>query len=269
MRRLYGIASLLVAIVISSAAVAADNFPSYKAPPVPYAGFDWTGLRIGVNAGGGFGEESTGIAGGNALGAVVVRSGLVPSTLKTTSSGAVAGGQISYLRQFGLWVLGAEVDGEWTNVKGSDSKGFTLVPFVPVSINTVGESRLNWYTSFVGKAGFTPVERLLVYGKAGGVYGNYTNSVSTTLSAPAPFGAVASASADQSKLGYTVGGGAEFMLTPQWSLGVDYSYLNFGTTNMAYAGRVNNTPVAFTASHEDAFHVGKATLNYKFDVPKF
>ncbi|HEY1544577.1 MAG TPA: outer membrane protein [Xanthobacteraceae bacterium] len=76
-----------------------------KAAPYVAPGFNWTGLYVGVNGGGGWGHAFTDLSGGMG------------------TSGGVAGGTIGYNAQFGAWVLGLEGDMDWSDVSGSRSTG--------------------------------------------------------------------------------------------------------------------------------------------------
>jgi outer membrane immunogenic protein len=74
-----------------------------KAPPFIDQTFNWTGVYVGVNGGGGWGHAFTDLSGG------------------MHDSGGVVGGTVGYNAQFGNWVLGFEGDLDWSNVNGSTS----------------------------------------------------------------------------------------------------------------------------------------------------
>jgi opacity protein-like surface antigen len=66
----------------------------------------------------------------------------------------------------------------------------------------------------------------MVYATGGGAFarGNFTDTA--TFAAPAA--SSNTASIDQTMAGWTVGGGAEWMFAPQWSLKAEYLYADLG-----------------------------------------
>lgn len=261
------VATSLVFAALASSAFAAD-LPT-KASPSPVASatvVSWTGPYIGANIGGGFGNSGSDVAGGNAIGNLLVSSGLIPNHLNTQGGGVVGGGQIGYNRQSGPWVLGLEADIQASGISGKDSKGNSLVPAgVNLAINTIGEKKLNWYGDLVGRAGYLPFdERFLVYAKGGLAFGDVSHTTTTALSGL--LNASASSSESSVRTGYTVGGGMDWKLAYGWTAGVDYSYIDFGKKGAAYGANVLGTTVNLTGNSSDTFHVGKIKLSRDLPV---
>jgi len=93
----------LLALGIASQASAADlrAAPIYsKAPPMVAAIYDWSGLYLGVNGGGGSSQTDWTNA----------RNGSAHST------GGTIGGQIGYRWQAANWVFGLEAQGNWADL---------------------------------------------------------------------------------------------------------------------------------------------------------
>ena len=84
--------------------------PIYKAPPPLY--FTWTGWYVGLNGGGGWGRSNQ-TASFNATGFPA------GSTGNFNTSGGLAGGTIGYNYQMGQWLVGAEADLDWSNIRGT------------------------------------------------------------------------------------------------------------------------------------------------------
>jgi opacity protein-like surface antigen len=130
----------------------------------------------------------------------------------TDPSGALGGLQAGYNFQIApLWVAGFEGDFSWTNANGSiPAAGFT--------------SNHNWYSTLSGRLGYIVAPNWLVYGKAGGAWMNadyaFTGIVST----------------NDTRGGWNVGIGAEYMIAPQWSVKAEYNYLDFGKDNNQILG---------------------------------
>jgi outer membrane immunogenic protein len=120
------------AMALTGAALAAD-LPSRAPPPVylpPPPVFTWTGLYIGINAGGTWGSNSVTTDSGpqlinfgaiSALGlahATAAAEG-ADSVISTNKGGFIGGGQIGYNFQFAnSWVVGLEADIQGSTLHG-------------------------------------------------------------------------------------------------------------------------------------------------------
>jgi outer membrane immunogenic protein len=144
----------------------------------------------------------------------------------------------------------------------------------PFSIESKSQNSLHFFGTLRGRAGFTPVHNLLIYGTGGFAYGKVNSSASFSdvprdlLATPA-FG---SASAVLS--GWTAGGGFESMFgfAPNWSLKVEYLYYDLGklsynlntstitSTGFGILGVIDSSVT--TEFRGSIVHVG---LNYKFN----
>jgi outer membrane immunogenic protein len=124
------------ALVASPCAHAADLSvaPLYKAPPAQYAPtYNWTGLYLGLNGGGGWGESHwQGIG-------------------RTDLSGGLVGGTAGYNWQLGQAVLGLEGDIDWSHMTG------TIV--CPGGSCTTSDS---WLSTVRGRVGYA-FDRFLPY----------------------------------------------------------------------------------------------------------
>src|SRR3954462_3820004 len=115
---------MLAAVAMTGSVFAADMAPRYtKAPPPGVAAiYDWSGFYIGVNGGGGWShkcwDRTTGIGG-----VFVATEGCHDAT------GGVAGGQVGYRWQSAAWVFGIEAQGDWADLRGSNTSVFSGAPF--------------------------------------------------------------------------------------------------------------------------------------------
>jgi outer membrane immunogenic protein len=131
----------------------------------------------------------------------------VDLTGNTDPSGALGGGQVGYnFRIAPLWVAGFEGDFSWTNASGS-------IPAAGFSSNH------NWYSTLSGRLGYLVAPTWMVYGKAGGAWMN------------ADYNFIGGPSTNDTRGGWNVGIGAEYMIAPQWSVKAEYNYLDFGKDN--------------------------------------
>lgn len=218
--------------------------PSYRTPAYVTAEqttYNWTGNYFGVHIGGTKGDFSFSPSASPALGG----DGTFFGDTKSSGNSAFIGGfQVGRNWQFGRWVLGLEHDAQFTKLNGDITAGSAIQePFAEgdgfnAKINYLGATRV--------KVGYT-WDRFMAY-VAGGletghvdVTANYAPRTGVGASAPLSF-------SDTQKLqfGYTVGAGAEYAVTNNVSLGVEYRYLtlnratyNLGTVTSA-TGAVSN-----------------------------
>jgi outer membrane immunogenic protein len=210
-----------VALSVATAATAAD-IParpySKAAPAAVVAAYNWSGFYIGAM--GGYGWDS-----GN-------------------SSGGFGGGTVGYNWQFpgSQFVFGIEVDAAGASIKDSLSLdvGGGLVATEELKINSFG--------SVTGRAGFA-MDAALLYAKGGYAWANRKDSVSVP--------GLGSLSDSQTHTGFTLGGGLEYLFTPNWSAKGEYMYTSLGSKGYNLGGDV------FDSGTID-FHTIKVGVNYHF-----
>ena len=112
-------------------------------------------------------------------------------------------------------------------------------------------SNSNELGSVTGRLGYSFGPALL-YAKGGYAFKDSDN----VLVAGSPFGV---ATTGNTRDGYTVGAGLEYMFAPNWSAKIEYQYYNFGSTTFL-------SPVALAgARFNDDEHTVKAGMNYRFN----
>jgi len=220
-------AAMTMAFVLCSAGQAADlsGSPARVAPPSVY---NWTGFYGGANLGGAFDTED-----------ITVGTG---ELLSPDPSGVVGGLQFGYNYMFSPnWLLGIEGDLDWTSAQGTEN--FTTAAAIGAGQIT---SNHNWYDIVAGRLGYT-MGPWLFYAKGGGAWMNADYRM-------AAMGFVAGISPiNTTRDGVTIGGGAEYMLSPQWSAKVEYSYLDFGTRGYSFAVPVFGPSTIHTRVNEVKF----------------
>jgi outer membrane immunogenic protein len=216
--------ALCGAIAATGAASAAD-LPSRAPPPVyvpPAPIFTWSGLYVGVQAGYGWGHESSTIQnpGGQQTPIplpVAPPAANIPYTLNP--QGVIGGAHVGYNLQVNQWVIGVEgnVDGtslSQTRIVGDGSVFYTGQ--VKTSTPLQGSIRLRLGAAW---------DRWLVYATGGVAFAGVTNFYDTRV--PFPVGATDQIS--KTRTGWTVGGGIAYAINNNWSVGVEYRYSDFGT----------------------------------------
>jgi len=229
---------VLVAATGSVGASAADLGtmypPSVDYPPVidiPYADYSWDGFYAGVYAGYGKGRAtSTGVVSG--------------SVTPVDVEGALLGGTVGANAQFGNFVVGAEADLGWSNVKGSTTCTGAPAFACNGSLDWLGSAKLR---------GGIAVDRVMLFGTAGLGVGGIT--ASTDPAPPASTGTFSS-----NVWGWTVGGGAELAVTDAISVKAEYAYYDFASVQ-APVNTIANSGASDIKSHA---HIVRLGVNYRF-----
>jgi outer membrane immunogenic protein len=217
--------------------------PAIYAPPAAYrAVANWGGFYVGGNIGAGLARaQSTFSVGG------------VPfATADTALLGAVAGGQAGFNWQSGALVLGAEGDFDWSHLKGSISaQCATCGPVTNASL----EHDVDWFGTARARIGYA-ADGWLAYATGGYAFGR------VALKGTATGGGVsASLTQNATPSGWTVGGGVELALGPNWSAKLEYLYVDLGTVNNTIV--VTGGP-SLTDSARIQMNVVRAGANYRF-----
>jgi len=278
----------LAALVVGSvgAAAQAADLPSYKAPPPPLPpAFTWTGLYGGVNIGYAFGDNSRETGGlGYLTGIPVVGAATIAPLGSTWSLGqnlhGIAGGaQLGYNYQFNPWlVLGAEADIQATDAVSHSRTAIGLADATGTHLQTMNSTKnVDWFGTVRGRVGFTlpSMPNLMVFGTGGFAYGQVVNNVGFGDVFPAQgLSAIGNGYYDNTKVGWTAGGGIEWSpsMFPSWSLKAEYLYVDLGSTTAnsvplnALPGVAAGIP-AFAATHNSPtrFQVVRAGINWHFD----
>lgn len=278
--------AVVTAALSSGSALAADIAarPYVKAPPVA-AVPTWAGWYVGLNLGGAWGEGSPGfsnpftgpggvfaVCGAPAGVALPAPTGDLSADCGRGSS-FIGGGQIGYNWQAGTWVFGLEADGAWQSLVNRSytrfgSNGSSAMGGVATDTAYL-RSKIDSLGTFRGRVGYAPSNWLL-YVTGGLAVGGVDNSVTevlapgNTCTSPANCRA---GSDDTVRVGWTVGAGAEWLVVPNWSIGVEYLYVDLGRTSITQAptgGFFSNTSVS---TFDNTEHVVRAKLNYHFGGP--
>ncbi len=205
---------------MSASAYAADM--AVKAAPVAYPpAWNWTGAYIGLNIGGGW------VSGG--------------------SGGVIGGAQIGYNWQASNLVFGLEADIQASGVRGNT--GAATLAGVTLSET----DRQNYFGTVRGRLGVANGPWLF-YVTGGWAYTTIHRDGTATGAA------VGAYSANNSKSGYALGLGAEWMFARNWSAKLEYLNLGFSGDTNTYA-TVPAITVGYGRWNENIVRVG---ANYHF-----
>jgi hypothetical protein len=178
MHRLAAIAVGLVSVAGFAGAASAGDLPVKvytKAPPVAAPIYNWGGFYVGVDGGGASSRNCWNVT--NSLGTPVPT---MPSQVCHDATGGLVGGQIGYRWQMTNWVFGLEAQGDWANLKGSNTSligTFAGLPFAD-------QTKISAIGLFTGQIGYA-WNNVLWYVKGGAaVTRDKYNGVSNSPPAP-------------------------------------------------------------------------------------
>lgn len=258
--------ALLVGISLAAMgtapALAADlGRPYTKAPayfPAPI--YSWAGFYIGLNGGGASSHNCWDLT---HVGLVPVAVGSVPEGCHN-ATGGLAGGQIGYRWQAANWVFGLEAQGDWANLKGSNTSLVGIAGNVPFT----NQTKIDAIGLFTGQIGYA-WNNVLWYAKGGAAltHDKYNGITTGATVAGVPAG-VAFDQASETRWGGAVGTGVDIAFAPGWSVAVEYDHLFMGsgrntfTSLVAPAGAVTRID-----SIKQDVDMGTVRINYTFGAP--
>ena len=196
--------------------------------PLPVA--TWAGCYLGGTIG----------AATVPAGTSIQRVGRLLSHL-ANKSGGIYGGYLGCQWQNRAFVYG--IEGDFSGVGGSSSSQLGLFD------NDYGFSaKLNWLSTICGRAGLA-VDNAMVYLTGGAAFAH----VEATA-----FGNGTSDLFSNTRTGWTVGAGVEYMITPNWIGRLEFLYADFANNSGSFA----NTGYSSNLSHE--LMIGRVGLAYKW-----
>jgi outer membrane immunogenic protein len=271
MKKLF-LAGAAFAALIAGRAMAADlAAPVYAVPVAPIA---WSGLYVGLNAGGTWSSAND-----VTITTLPVRTfGGIPTILISDAgpaaasasgipglgrkAGFIGGGQAGYNWQLGSFVAGVESDIQGVVGRGGGSlnraTGVALVgpgaapSGVPSAagtpdITTFNASKnLDYLGTVRARFGYLASPALLAYATGGLAYGYVSGSAGFTTCNPAYPGAGlsptwgASNFFSSTRAGWALGGGLEWMFAPSFTVKAEYLYYDLGSvsTELGTSGSV-------------------------------
>jgi opacity protein-like surface antigen len=281
------VAGVAGVVLLAAPAMGAElpiNAPVYAPAPIygPPAiiALDWTGCYLGGHFGGAFIDKNIG-----QFAVPTPRTfGFPPSfavsdrSTDLSSIGLLGGGQVGCNLQFARnWVIGIEADASGANPQGGGSAGQTkTLPGIITTLSSTGSASAS--TDFIatatGRLGYTfgRLGQGMVYAKGGAAWAhdNYQFNGQVSCS-PVPCGFANalivtpfSFSASETRVGWTVGAGVEWAMWENWSVKLEYDYLDFGNRAVAF-----NDPVlgAATINVSQRISEVKFGVNYRFGPP--
>jgi outer membrane immunogenic protein len=229
----------------------------------------------------GFGGAYSGIThgGASALSAT--------GTSKPNVNGFLGGGQVGYDHQFGAsFVAGIEGDIQGAGVRGHGaftglasttfSDPASCDPAIKICTDVVGssvqnEKSVDWLGTARGRFGYLVTPTLLVYATGGLAYGEVKASTSITQKwggneyGPSLISPGAAGSISETRAGWTLGGGLEWMFWGNWSAKVEYLYYDLGNVQFTSSPLTTILPIPPSFMLPNAYNVAIPITHTRFD----
>jgi outer membrane immunogenic protein len=199
-----------------------------------------------------------------------------PVVQTTTGSGFIGGIEGGDRYQFGKLVIGWEADMTWGQIGGSSNTAFGPSFFPPLTFNRTLNTTINWTGTATSSVGIAH-NNWLIYGKAGVAWANFSETDNSTVNLnltgiggpniSTPFFSGSGTGSTHDRVGWTVGTGIEWAIWNNWSVKVEYDYLDFGTRTTQVNGTVLPAlggGLGVSVGEQDTLHVSqvKAGLNW-------
>lgn len=230
---------------------------------------DWDGSYIGGNLGYARGDShvnTRAVTAGTYFAATSVTSIYANGRDTINPDGFTGGIQAGRNWKSGTTVYGIEADFNSFRVDDSRAVRVTYPCCAPTDYTIRQKVDTDWLLTVRPRIGVLTSNNLLLYVTAGLAVTNlkYHNSFRDTFPTAA-LGASESASTSQTRYGGTIGGGAEYKLTGNWTGKVEYLYTDFGSVK---SHGTLTTPLGATApfSHSADLkaHQLRVGFNYQF-----
>ena len=232
----------LAGLTLASSSSAADLFK--RPPPAPFSpppAFTWTGCYVGVHVG---------YAGGK-----LKWTDEPPDTAEALTNhnqrGAIGGAQLGCNYQFSSIVLGVQGDFSLSDVRGKARLNLGDEP-------NIFDTKADYFGTLTARGGFA-IDRALLYVKGGFAFTRLNHEQLHIEAANTD-----TFSARSSRTGWTLGAGAEYALTNNWTAFAEYNYMRFKQRNItgpSVDDGILETEVFQSGTNVHAVKVG---LNYKF-----
>jgi len=218
--------------------------PMYTPAPV----VDWTGAYLGVQGGVVRREASFN---GDIGGADTVAIG-------GTRTGGTIGALVGYSWQQGIFVYGLEGDWSWTGARFNH-----LTPIFDGGGNVLSASfDGKWLATLRGRLGLA-FDSTLIYVTGGAAFHSVENTATATLAAT-PF---ALFTQGQTKAGWTVGAGLEYMFSPHRTARAEFRYVDLGKATTSCSSPTGLRGCVFgtyRSEFSNTLRLGLVGLAYKF-----
>jgi len=261
-RRLSVFGAIFAMVVLAGSAYAADlpaKEPGQASTPSPR----WTGGYIGFNIGSHWSLNDVQLATAktyvNPAGAL---SAAAPANAAVNGANwmygehrdsLIGGLQIGYDWQINRWLVGLEAAFQALETPGREKSATRTIAITPgflpgySSVQTMSVlTRLDYLGTATGRVGLLATPSVLLYGTGGFAFGRIEMSAAisgASVNSPTPFNAYSSgASLTETRNGWILGLGAEWMIAKNWSAKLEYVHYDLGSTSYTFRTTVTAGP---------------------------
>lgn len=236
-----------VAILAAAIAVALPGAALAAGPT-----YDWTGVYIGAQAGGGWSNTATGETHMyNAVDPLEEYEFSPLAPFSFSGSGMIGGGEAGFNWQSpGGLVFGAVGDISAANIRGTytdSDAAFTV------------DSTINWLSTLRVNLGM-PMGNMLLYGTGGLAVGGVTAGLHDSYDDGAT---IIDSSNSTTQIGWTAGAGIAAAINKNWILKGEYLYVDLGTQQNTFSEPDPGFPL-ITSSGKTTANIFRVSLDYKF-----
>ena len=238
------VTALLMLSAGTGATSAADLRAPVRLPPSMQAVYNWTGFYLGVNVGGGWSNANSEFS-----------TAGFPSfaSVDNHMAGVIAGGQAGYNWQSGAWVFGVEADFQYSGMKGGISA--PCPAGICAGLAASFDQKMPWFGTARGRFGYASAG-WFIYATGGYAYTRLESNAFASAG-----GLAVDIQRDESRHGWTAGGGIEVAFGGNWSAKVEYLYMDFGTRDGSWT--LTGLPT-ITDSTRLQSNIVRGGVNYRF-----
>ena len=183
--------------------------------------------------------------------------------------GGFGGGQIGFNIQRDRMVYGLEADFQGSGLSASSR----IEPDRWFGYSTAS-SQLDWFATIGGRLGLVAYDNWLIYITGGAAFGGVQDSLRQDfdwgLFSRGPSGPsqheVLGISRNDAFVGYVLGAGLEYGISPAWSVKFEYQYMDLGFTRLLLDGHNYHPDLEFDSGH--SFNTVRLGINYHI-VPQY
>jgi opacity protein-like surface antigen len=243
------------------------------APPAPPP--SWSDVYVGLNGGGAWSNPRSIVQPwpfGPAAASPAIAASATPINQTNHLAGFIGGLQIGANWKFAdSFLVGAEADlhGVSGNTDTKWQAALTAAGGDSFATYAQRTATLNYLGTIRGRLGYLVTPTLAVYGTGGMAYGGVTsNAALFTRRIGGTNQTLVNPVYQDSLIGWTAGGGAEWMFTPDWSVKIDYLRYDLGTAQASTFFVQPNGFYAYGATSSTRFNGNliHAGVNRHFDL---
>jgi outer membrane immunogenic protein len=230
----------IIKLLSAAAAVAMFAGVAQAADMTAPESASWTGGYIGIVGGYGWGD-------------VDFSANIDPDTGSINADGFLLGGQAGYDFDLGNgFVLGVVGDMSWSDMNGDTCIEGGIPGVCDGSADdSYAEADIGWLATVRGRLGFT-TGSMLFYGTGGLAIADVDASVTNIAGLGDDY------SDSNTHFGWTIGAGAEFLVSENMSVGAEYLYVDLGSENYNFGTS------GITADGDITANIVRASLNWRF-----